>query len=325
MKRLLIALLALVLVVSPVSAADKLPAVGPAYEGLKSGERVVEVQSWWTEFGHIHATAVIPKVATGEISVPIRAILHNNPSVIHTVRLVMRDGEAGKQVELGSQNGLNWTCPYSGKGNKECSFDQVLKIDTAKYYDGLKQLVVRVEADTPDKREFHTSSRIPIEFDNSRRTNGDALPKSRVPRAVGCTNTSALGRGWYEVSGGIYSDAEALCVPSKPISGVWRQKFVGDNDISHLNIALSATHAIPPGPGKWLEQAPHAGKVIFDKAGRFTKPFEIKIDTRQLQNGIHTMAIRSTRPESEISKCDYCLGIKSQVSGVMKYWFEVKN
>jgi hypothetical protein len=51
----------------------------------------------------------------------------------------------------------------------------------------------------------------------------------------------------------------------------------------------------------------------------------VTVDTRQLANGWHALAVRSDGPKGEVSKCSGCPSGVNHPAGVAKVWFYVSN
>lgn len=317
-----------------VAASGLLPALAMPYPGLDPDgpETISEVQAWWIpNYGHIHARARLPmgRSVKGDLTVPLQAIIHNNPSTLTTVQLLMRNGSNGDQPVVAGPINLSAVCPYNGTGDVECSHEWTFKVPTQNYPDGWKQFYLWVETRTPDGKDFRTSSRIPVRFANGNPTSGDAS-SGFMSEKSGCPTTSFLGRGWYDGLGpdksGTYADAYSLCVPQGPVSGIMDLPLGGGYSIStsHLTVNVTKTHALPS-DGLWAAQTALAGMNIFDKDGSFEGPFHYQLDTRILANGLHTIDTQVTYPQTMMSVCPHCRGEQNQLKGVSRAYFWVNN
>jgi hypothetical protein len=318
---------AALLAATPTAAAEKLPAVGSPYPGISSDgpERVIGGQTWWSDddgsgFGHIHGDMVLPlgREISGRLDVPVRVVFHNNPSRLRKVELVMLDHD-GDRITLGEVK-PNLTCPYDGTGDVECAWDWTFPVDTAKYRDGDRLIRLRIFAVTPDNREFETSSRIPVTFENGGTNRNREGPLSMCPKR------SFQFLGWYGAPVDDYTRVSALCLARGPVSGILEhvvQGWSGD-EVSRLTVTLSRTHAIPA-TGEWRAQPSRAGKVLFDRRGSFKDPVTIKIDTRELENGWHSINDHVVHPKGAVSKCPYPCEGENHLEASAVWWFPVKN
>jgi hypothetical protein len=309
-----------------VVAADKLPAVGSPYPGLDPDgpERAVGGQVWWSDddgsgFGHIHGDMVLPvgQKISGRLDVPVRVVFHNNPSRLRKVELVMLDHD-GDRVTLGEVK-PDKTCPYDGT-ESTCAWDWTFPIETSRYRDGDRLIRLRIFAVTPDDREFETSSRIPVTF-----ANGDT-PRNREGPLSTCPKRSFQFLGWYGAPIDDYTRVSALCLPRGPVSGILEhvvQGWSGD-EVSRLTVTLSRTHAIPA-TGEWRAQPARAGRVLFDRRGSFKNPVTIKIDTRDLADGWHSLNDHVVHPKGAESKCPYPCAGENHLEASAVSWIYVSN
>jgi len=278
-------------------------------EPFDPGRMPVELQAWWTpNFGHIHAGTRLPlgQVVSGTLNFDVRIVLHDNPS--HLVELrIDDDGGVRKRIPL------DLDCPYDGVTSTNCAFNVPVSLDTTQMQDGWRELRIRGTTDTPDGKRFLNSSGIPINVQNG----GSDSNYNRW-----CNNTSLIGRSWYEGFG--YTNAIIECVPLQPISGVHTFRVRAQQASEHLEVALDKTHFIPA-VGPWPAQQPTLGEILFDADGDFGSFFPITIDTRNLSDGWHTLAVTSTGPNGGPSQCSYCQGEINKPKGVAKIWFFVQN
>lgn len=265
----------------------------------------VEMQSWWTPaFGHIHLAAFVPlgQSVKGTINLPIRIVMHDNPSVLRYVS-IHSDQKPLLRVALG-----NLRCPQP-----VCAWAVNVPLDTTKMTSGWRELRLRAETVTPDGKQYLNSSGIPILVQNGSASNN----YNRF-----CNNTSLIGRGWYTGFG--YTNAVIECVPTASVRGQVTFRVKAQSPSSHLTVELDKSHFIPA-VGAWPAQADSAGAILWDKAGSFTSWIPITIDTTKLANGWHGLAVKSTGSKGEVSKCSGCPTDTNLPAGVAKIWFNVQN
>jgi hypothetical protein len=92
----------------------------------------------------------------------------------------------------------------------------------------------------------------------------------------------------------------------------------------HLQVVLDRTHPIPS-VGPWPAIQGRTGVVLFDQDGDFQDWVPLPIDTNQLEDGWHSLSVRSDGPNGETSSCSYCKGEVNHQAGVAKMWFYVQN
>lgn len=268
----------------------------------------VEMQAWWTPaFGHIHLAALVPfgQPVRGTIEIPIRIVFHDNPSVLRYLS-VHTDEKPQSRIPLGD---LRCT-------QEICAWALTISLDTTKMSSGWRELRLRADAETPDGNRFLNSSGIPILVQNG----GKVKNYERY-----CNNTGLMGRGWYDGFG--YTVGIIECVPTAPVKGVVTFRARAHHASKHLRIDLDKSHFIPA-VGLWPQQNDTAGVTLFDKAGNYSGSkdwINVTIDTRTLSNGWHTLAVQSTGPKGDISRCPGCPDLLSFPAGVAKMWFYVQN
>lgn len=268
----------------------------------------VELQAWWTPaFGHIHLAALVPfaQPVSGKISLPIRVVFHDNPSVLRYLS-VHTDEKALLRVPLGDLR-----CPQG-----VCAWAFTITIDTTQMSSGWRELRLRAEAQTPDGNRFLNSSGIPILVQNG----GTVKNYSQF-----CNHTGLIGRGWYENFG--YTNAIIECVPTAPVKGLVTFRVRAQQPSQHLRVDLDKSHYIPA-VGLWPQQDDSAGAALFDKDGNFSSSgdwISLPIDTKKLANGWHALAVQSTGPKGAMSQCSGCPTTTSFPAGLAKIWFYVQN
>ena len=309
--RLLVVFFLLTLGSSFTAAQTKLPAETPPYLGGFDRRRIpIELQAWWTpNYGHIHAAANLPlgQKVSGTLNFDVRIVLHDNPS--HLVELRF-DTEGGVFLRMP----LNLSCPYDGTASTNCAFNVPVSLDTTKMPDGWREIRIRATTDTPDGKRYLNSSGVPLYVDNG---SGSDSNYNRF-----CNNTSLIGRGWYEGFG--YANAIIECVPLEPVHGQVTFRVRAQQSSRHLRVSLDATHPIPS-VGPWPAIQGRTGVVLFDQDGDFQNWVPIAIDTTQLEDGWHSLGVRSEGPNGEASTCSYCKGETNHNAGTAKMWFYVQN
>jgi len=294
----------------PTASAQLLPAETPPYPGRFDSHRIpTELQSWWApNFGHIHAAANLPlgQPVFGILTFDVRIVLHDNPSHLFELR-VDTDQTVFMRIPL------NLSCPYNGTESTNCAFNVPVALDTTKMPDGWREIRIRATTQTVDGKLYLNSSGVPLYVDNS------GAQDDNYNRW--CENHSLIGRGWYEDFG--YTNAVIECVPLEPVSGTVTFRVRAQQDSNHLMVVLDRTHHIPA-VGPWPEIHPRPGVTLFDQDGNFQSFFPITIDTTNLENGWHSLAVRSDAPGGT-STCSYCAGEQNIRSGTAKMWFYVEN
>jgi PKD repeat protein len=272
----------------------------------------VELQAWWLpDFGHIHAGTRLPlgQEVSGRLEFDVRIVLHNNPSHLSNLRI---DSDTGIFTSIP----LDLDCPYDGVNPNTCVFNVPVSLDTTQLQDGWRELRLRATTETPDNQSYLNSSGIMLDVQNG------GVPND-VSFSDWCDYKSLTGRGWYGVFE--YTNVVIECVPQTPISGVHTFRVRAQKPSQHLTVALDKTHFIPA-VGPWPAQEANPGQLLFDEDGDFQGFFPITIDTTELADGWHTMAVVSTGPDGSGSECSYCLPSTTNFpSGVAKIWFYVQN
>jgi hypothetical protein len=279
----------------------------------------VEMQSWWVpDFGHIHALTMLPlgQKVSGMLNFDVRVVLHDNPSEFFELRIDHSNGRLFRHkqnYECKYPNGhQNSGELYNGIDSLTCSFNIPVSINTADFEDGWREFRIRATTKTVDEKRYLNSGGIPIYFENG----------NSVRNYDRGNNHGLIGRGWYEEFD--YTNSWIETVPEDPISGVYTFRVRAQKQSQHLTVALDKTHPIPK-TGPWPKVNHDAGKILFSKDGNFQKFFDINIDTRELANGWHSLAVNSESSKSGTSDCSYCEGEQNRPHGIAKAWFYVKN
>jgi len=278
-------------------------------QGFDPNEIPVELQTWWfPAFGHIHSAVRLPLgPVSGMLKLDVRVVLHSNPSTVFRVYATT------ESTDLGSTK-VSLKCPYDGVHENTCAFSVPLNLDTTRAKDGWRELRLKTKALTPDGKTNYVSSSLALRIENGK-TDSDYSKQAGAEKRVGGVS--------------YYTGVKATSVrfenqPRVPLSGLYTFKVRTADSSSHLTVDLDKTHFIPA-VGTWPETPPSAGSNLFDKAGTFSSPVAIPIDTRTLANGWHTLAAKSTGVGSAASVCSYCGPEPSALSGVSKIWFYVQN
>lgn len=312
LRLLFLVLLFLVTLGSSFAAAQtKLPAETPPYLGGFDKRRIpIELQAWWIpNFGHVHAAALLPlgQKVSGVLNFDVRIVLHDNPSRLVELRF---DTEGGVFLRMP----LNLSCPYDGTTSTNCAFNVPVTLDTTRMREGWREIRIRATTDTPDGKRYLNSSGVAFYVDNG---SGSDSNYNRF-----CNNTSLIGRGWYEGFG--YANAIIECVPLDVVSGQVTFRVRAQQPSKHLQVVMDRTHPIPS-VGPWPVVQGRTGALLFDQDGDFQSWVPIAIDTTQLEDGWHSLGVRSDGPNGEVSTCSYCKGEINHNSGTAKMWFYVQN
>ncbi len=269
----------------------------------------IEIQSWWMpDYGHIHAAANLPvgQEIGDKLNFDVRIVLHHNPSHLYKLRFDVYN-DPGSTV---ASYDLDAICPQNTP-EKTCAFNVPVSLDTSKWGTGWKMLRIRATVETPDGKRFTTSSEVPL-FIPGGGDNGNH-----------CIEDCLIGKGWYDGIG--YALAQFKEIPLQPVSGVHTFHVRAFKKPSnHLTVNLDSSHfvlAVAP----WPEVPPTSGVTLFDQDGDFKDYIPIEIDTTKLANGWHSIAVRTTSPQGEVSNCDTCSGELNHLEGVAKVWFFVQN
>lgn len=269
----------------------------------------IEVQGWWAPaFGHIHAAAKLPfgQTVSGKFTLNVRVVLHNNPSAVYKVYTSSDENVKFKAYP-------NLTCPYDGVDEATCAFNVPLAIDTTLMNDGWREFTLNVRATTPDAKVFQAHAKTPIYVDNGK-------PDLNYEKVAGAVK-SLRGAGYY--TGIDYMYAWIDDVPRAPVKGVVTFKVRTRGSATRMTVDLDKGHYIGA-VGPWPAQPESQGVTLFNQAGGFSSNVPITIDTRQLTNGWHTLAVKAAGASGP-SACSYCGPELSQISGVAKTWFYVQN
>jgi hypothetical protein len=259
----------------------------------------LESQSWWmqtpgasgTEFGHAHVGTCFPygQVVSGRVTFDVKITLFENPGTL--VRIQPHIVTVNDSYYF-DQPVLNWR-PAGGSGEL---WTRVVLDTSAVPLDGLQELRMFAQVKEPDGKEMHVSSGWQLNLRNGH-------PVSNY-RQQGAAFTE--GRGWYtDVD---YTAARfSSPLPTGPVSGIW--SFNVDLKPGAGGLPVTAYHVA-------VDENAHMGIpgwVIRQGTGQYVGP--ISIDTRQLANGQHKLALRA----------DAAAPAGSTNSGVLVIFFTVRN
>ena len=279
----------------------------------------IEVQGWWsTEFGHIHCTTRMPvgQEVSGNLVLPIRGVLHNNPSNAYTFRVDAANiGTISKQA-------INFQGAYDGANESNQSFAFNHTVPTTKMPNGWQTLRLRLTVRTPDRQVFTTSSEIPVYVNNPNRGGRSDLATREVLQTINAGSISFIGKGWY--TGFDYSNVQIDGVPIKPVKGLhtFRARVVKGGD-RRLTVSLDKTHAIPAA-SPWPAVPAAVGQVLLDSLDANSSWKVIRVDTTKLTNGWHHIAAQVESGTGGFSQCSFCTRA-NELGGVAKVWFYVQN
>jgi hypothetical protein len=286
----------------PAVAAVSVPP-GPTTDcsGYVERRQFVDAQGWWTQtpggtgqdFGHVHIGACIPERETvnGIIPFNIRVVLHDNPSTLRYVGIVIKG--SGYEYTIAKPTIPNFTCPVG-----TCTAWITYNLDTNRFpVSGRQEIRFRGLLNSIDGNSMHGGINFQVNVANGKaKKDFGRLPYLR-------------GKGWYTGAGYCEATMVSVPIPDAPLSGVWSPTVkladhgdAGDNPVTHHTVRLDADfHAGIP------------GTILRDAAGSFSGA--VSIDTRKLANGTHKLLLKSD--------CDDIRG--STNSGVLVIPFDVRN
>jgi hypothetical protein len=298
-----------------------LPAlVAPCTADFDPRQIPIELQAWWVpNFGHVHASACLPlgQVVVNELNFNVRVVLHDNPSQFD---------EFGSHDDNSFQLRLFQdppkVCPFDGTTETNCAWNIPVRWNFQELgiQNGERELRIRAQTVTPDGNDFLNSSGIPIFVEGGVGSRSDYQRWCQNDQGI---STSLIGRGWYDGFG--YTAAIIECVPQAPVSGTWTVRVrAARNESSRLTAALSKSHAIPA-VGPWPAIPVTEGRLILDQSNPGTGWYTLEIETTTLQNGWHSLAVKSVAIVGGSSDCSFCNGETNHPAGVAKAWFFVQN
>ncbi|MDQ0922253.1 hypothetical protein QF038_000761 [Pseudarthrobacter sp. W1I19] len=302
------------------------PADGTAYAETR---QFIDTQAWWmpdvdqannstTNTGHVHMGACIPERETlnsGNITVNVRVILHDNPGTANYVAMVFKNSESETTVQKCYLRATapDFSCPgpgKSGEGDFVCTgtcerwltFSRPI---SAFKHSGLQEVRFRGFVPEPDGNTMQTNLNFQVNIQNG--------------KSVSDTERNAFlrSKGWYTHALYCESSLRSVPLPDGPVSGIWAPEVGltthpgGSRPASHSFISIDPDfHAIPSNPGT----------VLWDSAGPYgAEPFgaaPIAIDTRTLANGVHKLHLRTSCRDNKLGSTN---------SGVTVIPFTVAN
>jgi hypothetical protein len=287
------------------------PCIGaPSQDGTTYNEtrQFVDAQAWWvpdtdqannsaTNTGHTHLGACIPDretISSGNVTVNVRVILHNNPGKANYVSMVFKtpDTETTVQKCYLRATAANFTCPgpssSTGKGDFVCTgtcerwvtFSQPI---SAFNHAGTQEVRFRAFIPEPGGKEMQANLNWQANIQNGK-------PVSNVSRYA-----FLRGKGWYTHA--LYCEASfrTVPIPDTLVSGIWAP-VIGLT--THPDGSLPATHSFISIDPDFHAVPSNAGRVLWDAAGPYgPEPFgsaPVSIDTRTLANGVHKLHLRTS-------------------------------
>lgn len=287
-------------------------------------ERVfLESQAWWwlsdkttrvqtgDDFGHIHVGTCFPHAQpiTGDIEFDVRLIMHDNPGMINDLVIqVWEDAPdlcwGGGGLACADFSASPLTCPP----NETCVYwiNLVVPVDVVTT-DGRKEFRFRPIVSQPDGNMSFPSTGWQAYV-----TNGNPIVHYRNEDRI-------EARGWY--TGADYQNSRIEVLPDEPVSGLWSPRVHmkpgagGGPTTYHIAMIDPNFHSVPPSEGIVVQEG--EGEFIGDLA----------IDTTQLTNGWHRLALRADFDLFDNPECVRASGAlcDSTDSGLVVVWFEVDN
>lgn len=295
----------------------------PDCSGYPEPRVFLESQAWWwlsdkTErvqtgdnFGHIHVGTCFPQatIVSGDVEFDVRVIMHNNPGFIH--HLVVQVFDDGPSLcWAGGITCVDLTeSPLTCAENQTCTFWFHVTVPTDLVpTNGRKEFRFRAMLEEPD-----TNRMLPSTGWQAYVVNGEK------PLADYRASDMVEARGWY--TGANYQNSRLEVLPDVPVSGTWTptvQMKPGAGGFAttyHIAMIDPNFHSIPPSQGVVVEEG----------LGEFIG--ELNIDTTQLSNGWHRLALRADGDTFDNIECIRIDGslCDSTDSGVLVTWFEVDN
>jgi hypothetical protein len=316
-KAIIASLLLFILIPFSSHAADP-----PDCSGYPEERAFFESQAWWwlsdkttrvqagDDFGHVHVGTCFPHAQTvsGDVEFDVRIIMHDNPGFIYHLVIAVWDDEPKNCFASGTACVDLQDTPLTCAIGETCEwwFNVVVPTDTLPT-DGRKEFRFRTFLEQPDGNKSFPSTGWQAYVDNGR-SNKDYRSYDMVE-----------ARGWY--TGANYQISRLEVLPDEPVSGVWSPRVHmkpgagGGPTTYHIAMIDPNFHSTPPSEGV----------VVKEGEGEFIG--ELNIDTAQLSDGWHRLALRTDFDTFNNNECllpdgSFC---DSTDSGVLVTWFEVDN
>ncbi len=264
----------------------------PDCSGYRERRVFLEVQAWWsgpnTPNGraHLHAGTCFPlgQRVHGVLRFEVRVVMHNNPGHLFS-------------LSTGAFGGRDRYLKLDKRCATTCTWWFTRYVNTETTLDGWHEFRFKPRVRLSNGKRMMTSSGWPAYIDNGVR--------------VGDENRHSIGalvaRGWYEGHG--YQNPQfenARSAMGNPISGIWRPS---------IRLDRGAGGYRPTRVGAYIDPDFHSGDrglVILSRTRAYRG--ELSIDTRNLSNGWHRLALRvSARHNSR------------ENSGIEVIYFNVQN
>ena len=305
----------------------------------------IESQAWWWKrlesqtgdnFGHVHVGTCFPHAqdVSGDVNFDVKVVMHNNPGYIHHLGVSIWDDEPvncyGGNVACQNfnQHGDHSNCPEGADlstcgltcpAGETCNWMVPLTVPTTDVQtDGRKEFRFRAFMEQPDGNRLFQS------------TGWQAYVRNGNPVNDYRSTDMIEARGWY--TGAEYQAPrieKANIDPDDPyslvgdVSGIWRPEI----DIKRGSGGFETDHYIVMIDPAFHADPPSQGVVVKEGTGELNN-YQLAIDTTQLTNGWHRLALRAdddffdATGECAINKGSPC---DSTLSALLVIWFHVQN
>jgi hypothetical protein len=247
-----------------------------------------------TNFGHVHVGACIPERETirGVVPFNIRVILHDNPSTLRYVAVVVKG--PGYETTVAKPTLSGFTCPTG-----TCTAWLSYNLDTSAFlFSGRQEIRFRALLDTPDGNSMHGGMNFQVIVENGK-------PLDDYER-----EQHLRGKGWYTTAGYCEATLKSVPIPDAAVSGVWSPTVAMiEHSTGTVNMPISRYSAR-------LDADIHAGNLgTLLKEGAGAWEGSLPIDTTTLADGPHKLMLKA--------ECDDPSG--STNAGVLVIPFDVRN
>lgn len=258
--------------------------------GYPQSRLYFESQDWWIprnrfgetdDFQHGLLSACLPypeSSVSGMLNIDIRLQLHDNPSVVRSVKIhVNRTNNVGT-----GGSGLSFRTPEQ----EDCCSSLIvpMQLDTTKFPDGRQLVRMVTDFEDAEGLKGRASLKFVLRFANGKTVSNSTWAVNKIDV-----------NGWYTKTG--YAKCDILSKwPDGPVSGMWRPtvetgafKDPITSDISPIVESVFALdpdfHAHPGNPGTLIKRVAGTYKGVLD------------IDTTKLTNGTHTLMLRAQQKD----------------------------